>query len=596
MVADGVLNFKLAIPRYEKSGGDYHDKVGVFIDSKQNMVAIHGSFNDTVKGSLNGEAFSVFKSWEVGQSAYVRKHLERLTKLLNDGNSQFKVCTISEAAKKAFVNLRSSPSRPYSLSLKKTLIIDNYIKDVHCPVKLYPFQEQAINLWIEGNCRGIFEMATGTGKTFTSLAAAVNRFGTLSKLSLIILVPYLHLLEQWQKRCEEFGFLPILCSGEHHGWQQEVQSKVQDFNIGALTNICIIAVHDTAASEKFGKAIKRLPSDFTMIIGDEVHALGSSAMQQALIPLASMRLGLSATPRRWFDEAGTDTIFSYFEKVCFEFTIDEAIGQYLTPYMYYPVTITLSPKELSEYQELSHKISMLNHSSDKNSDIEEICKKLLIKRAKIIASAEQKIQRLLTILKSLIAEKIKEGKEIRDILVYCAPGSHRQVLKAVAELGLRCHEFVHTVSISARTKILNQFEKGIIQVLIAIKCLDEGVDVPSTQTAFFLASTTNPREFVQRRGRVLRLSGGKSKAEIYDFIVVPEPYSEKFAYETGKSLLTREMPRFAEFSSTAMNQFQARSVVRDIVDQYEMLHLLDEKPWDVYHELKNMDIEKSMKR
>ncbi|MCP4109899.1 MAG: hypothetical protein GY749_30995 [Desulfobacteraceae bacterium] len=153
---------------------------------------------------------------------------------------------------------------------------------------------------------------------------------------------------------------------------------------------------------------------------------------------------------------------------------------------------------------------------------------------------------------------------------------------------------------SERTKVLDQFEKGIIQALIAIKCLDEGVDVPSTQIAFFLASTTNPREFVQRRGRVLRLADGKSKAELYDFIVEPEPHSEYFNYETGKSLLTREMPRFAEFSSDAMNQFHARSVVRDIVDQYEMLHLLDERPWDMYHELmKNMELEeleKSLER
>ncbi|MCP4109901.1 MAG: DEAD/DEAH box helicase family protein [Desulfobacteraceae bacterium] len=232
---------------------------------------------------LNGEAFSVFKSWESGQKIYVQKHLERLTRLLAGGNRQFRVCAIPEVAKEAFVNLRSSISRPYSLPFEKNTTIDNHPEAFHCPVRLYPFQEKAIHFWTERNYRGIFEMATGTGKTFTSLAAAVSRINVLGKLSLIILVPYLHLLEQWQKRCEEFGFLPVLCSSEHRGWQQEVLSKIQDFNFGALETVCIIAVHDTAASEKFRKAVKRLPADYTMIIGDEVHALGSMTKRQAML-------------------------------------------------------------------------------------------------------------------------------------------------------------------------------------------------------------------------------------------------------------------------------------------------------------------------
>lgn len=429
-------------------------------------------------------------------------------------------------------------------------------------------------------------MATGTGKTVTSLSAAVNRLEILKKLCLIILVPYLHLLDQWRRNCEEFGFLPILCSGEHRGWQQNVQSKIQDLNFGAISNICIIAVHDTGASKKFGKCVKRLPKDYTMLIGDEVHALGSPTMQRAFLGQAAMRLGLSATPKRWFDEAGTEVIFSYFETVCFELTIDQAIGKYLTPYLYHPVPVYLSQNEMAEYEDLTRKISVFGQKSEKDTESEETLKKLLIKRAKIIASTEEKIPKLLSILKENIKKAKKEGKEIRNILIYCAPGLHKDVLVAVSKLRLRCHEFVHTVSISDRERILKQFAEGIIQVLVAIKCLDEGVDVPSTRTAFFLASTTNPREFVQRRGRVLRLAKEKNKAELYDFIVMPEIPSETFNRETGKSLLRREMPRFAEFSSSALNEFEARAIVRYIADIYEMLHLLDEKPWEIYHELR----------
>jgi superfamily II DNA or RNA helicase len=262
-------------------------------------------------------------------------------------------------------------------------------------------------------------MATGTGKTVTSLSAAVKRLETLKKLSLIILVPYLHLLDQWRRNCEEFGFLPILCSGEHRGWQQNVQSKIQDFNFGAISNICIIAVHDTGASERFGKCVKRLPTGYTMLIGDEVHALGSPRMQRALLHHAAMRLGLSATPKRWFDEEGTERIFSYFERVCFELTIDQAIGRYLTPYLYHPVPVYLSPNELSEYEDLSRKISIFGQQSEKNTESEETLKKLLIKRSKIIASTEKKIPKLLSILKYNIKAAENEGKELRNILIYC---------------------------------------------------------------------------------------------------------------------------------------------------------------------------------
>lgn len=124
---------------------------------------------------------------------------------------------------------------------------------------------------------------------------------------------------------------------------------------------------------------------------------------------------------------------------------------------------------------------------------------------------------------------------------------------------------------------------------MAIKCLDEGVDVPSTRIAFVLASSTNPREFVQRRGRILRTARGKSEAVIYDYIVVP-PYERlSLKEDVDVSILKREMPRFAEFAFSALNEFQARSAVRDILDHYEMLNLLDEKPWDVYHNLRQWD-------
>ncbi len=592
MVADEILDFRFAVPKEYSRGGDYHDKVGIFIDVNGDRVAIHGSFNDTYKGSLNGEAFSVFKSWEKGQYPFVEQHHRRLNQLWTHGNRQFHIITIPEAVRKRIITLRSTLDRPYILPEKiSTEVFLKTDVGLYDPFNLYAYQKEAIENWISANCRAVFEMATGTGKTITSLSAAVNRYNKVQRLALIILVPYLHLLEQWEGECRKVGFNPILCSSAHNDWHLKVKSKIQDFNIKALNHICILAVHDTASTDKFAKATKNLKTEYTMIIGDEVHELGAPILKKAMVPNAGMRLGLSATPKRWFDEAGTNIIFNYFGPVCFEFPLEKAIGKYLTPYEYNPELVSLIPDELDIYETLTVRIGQLsrlieNEKTRIEPEIEVELKKLLLERAHIVASAHNKLEQLIIILSKMI--HIADNTQILNhILIYCAPGTHKKVLRAVANLGLRCHEFVHTVSLSDRQKILDQFSSGEIQAIVAIKCLDEGIDIPSTRTAFFLSSTSNPREFVQRRGRILRLAKGKEKAIVYDFIVVPRPEYIPLKRDIDAGLLRREMPRFAEFASASTNEFSAREKIWDLLNHYELLDLLDKKPWDIYNNILN---------
>jgi len=585
MVADGTLEFRFALPRDRMSAGDYHDKVGIFSDSTGARVAIHGSLNDSIKASLNGEAFSVFKSWDPGQAPYVEMHQKRLEALWNNQNKQFRVCRIPDAIREKFIKLRISSKAPYS----SPSALYGGASFPSCPVKLHDYQETAIKKWREADCRGVFEMATGTGKTITSLAAASSIYRENGRLALLILVPYLHLLQQWERNCQQFGFDPILCSGEHGRWQIAAKSAIQDFNIGVKNHLCILAVHKTAATDRFAAAIRRLPVSDTLLIGDEAHGLGAAHLRKAMTEKAGLRLGLSATPRRWFDDEGTDTLFSYFGLTCFEFTIDQAIGKFLTPYEYYPQLVNLTDAETDQYDELTQKIIAISTLAEHNPELRDRLQRLLLQRARIISSAQQKLPALLYLLSRMQEDCRQRDEEPAGILVYCAPGEHSKVLQSVAALGLRCHEFVHDVNLSDREKLLALFDTGNIQVLVAIKCLDEGIDVPSTRTAFILASSTNPREFVQRRGRILRRAPGKSLAVIYDFLVVPP--ANRLALKLGSDvgILQREMPRFVEFASSAMNQFSARAVIRDILDRLEMLNLLDEKPWDVYHTLKRWD-------
>ena len=580
LVADGLLAFRLAVPRASGAAGDYHDKVGVFMDQRGDAVAIHGSFNDTLGGTLNGEAFSVFRSWDEGQRPFVEKHRERLSKLWKEGNAQFTTYSIPEAARERFVRLRGSRERPYRLP--SAGLGHGQTRVPMCPFQLRDFQADAVRKWVENGCRGILEMATGTGKTITALAAASERYSFLGRLVLIVSVPYLHLVQQWASVCRQFGFLPVLCSGEHRNWHIEAKSVVTDFRLQLLSHVCLLVVHNTSATPLFLEVAGGAPSDFCMFVADEAHALGAPAFQTGLLPGAGMRMGLTATPHRWYDEEGTAVLMRYFSGVAFEYPLEEAIGKHLVPYEYHPISVTLTEEEEAEYRQITDKVASLQGWTQADPQIEETIELLLIKRARLMAGAAGKLAALLAELRSMLKQARMSGQELRDILIYCAPGTHREVLSAVTTLGLRCHEFVHTVNLADREKVLDHFARGDLQALVAIKCLDEGVDVPSTRTAFFLASTTNPREFIQRRGRVLRLAEGKKRAIIYDFVVIP---SDECSEETGQSILRREMPRFAEFAQAACNEFEARSKLHDILDRYGMLNLFDERPWDVYRKL-----------
>jgi superfamily II DNA or RNA helicase len=577
LIADEVLEFRFAIPRPHVAG-DYHDKVGVFTDSADDTVAIHGSFNDSVQGTLNGEAFSVFKSWDPGHAAFVNQHRRRLLSLWNGDNAQFTACGIPDAIRDAIIHLRTSDSRPYSLpsSWEEACAPDG----PRCPVTLREFQEAAISEWEKAHYRGIFEMATGTGKTYTALACAARRFAETGKLAAVVLVPYVHLVEQWARDCRKFGFVPVLCSSAHPGWRHEAKSVLRGFRTG-LSHACLLAVHNTAATTDFAQLTAHIPESQCMLVADEVHGLGAGKLRAALLPRATMRLGLSATPRRWFDEDGTRVLMDYFNGVCFEYSLRQAIGTFLVPYQYHPLLTSLTDEEEARFADLTGRIDSLRNQAEEDPEIEEAIKRLLIERARIVGAAANKLPLLLTLLSGMRDQIRQRGDDLKHILIYCAPGAHQRVLQEVSALGIRCHEFVHTVTLTQRSEVLQHFANGDIQVLVAIKCLDEGVDVPSTRTAFFMASTTNPREFVQRRGRILRLSPGKKRATVFDFVVTPGSGTPD---DIARLLLRRELPRFVECAAAASNEFEARSLIREILDRYEMLNLLDEYPWDLYLE------------
>jgi superfamily II DNA or RNA helicase len=385
-------------------------------------------------------------------------------------------------------------------------------------------------------------------------------------------------LDQWREDCIEFGYSPILCGSSHNNWRIKLRSAITDFKLSA-SDLCIIAVHKTASDHPFIDAVSKIPSEQIMLIADEVHGLGSGVLKNALRDEYEMRLGLSATPSRWYDESGTAVLLNYFNSICFQFTLRDAIPEYLVEYRYEPNLVYLTALEENRIGELSALIGRLS-SKKGAAGLDELEQRMLEKALRDRASVVKKAENKLLVLRDRLRSLRASGETFKHSLFYSPESQHLDVLRVLRDDGIPAHQFIGEDVPKERRKILDDFDKGRISSLVAMKCLDEGVDVPATKTAFFIASTTNPKEFIQRRGRVLRKAKGKKRANIYDFIVVPSPETPE---AVAQYLLEREMPRFAEFSDLAENKYRARDVLRPILDRYEMLHLLDLKPWDVYH-------------
>lgn len=445
-------------------------------------------------------------------------------------------------------------------------------------IKLRDYQLEAVKEFEENNNVGIFDMATGTGKTFTSLYAANQNYHEKKEQFLVIVVPFVHLINQWSEDFHIFDidyYLEIAYSKQL--WVKKLKDWIWDYNKGYRKRVVVVGSYKSMMNKEFQELIKTIKRN-TFLIADECHYIGSKEARKNNFSLFSAKLGLSATPRRWWDEEGSEAINRLFDRTVYTYSMEEAIEEkILTNYLYYPVKVELNEDEKSEYNQLSKKISRLMFRQVNDNELDEQLKMLVLKRARVIQNAEQKKERLYSLL--------KKQEVLSHTLVYCGIGQVSEIVESISNLGIRVHRFNSELNQFEREKILKRFSDGEIQVLVAIKCLDEGVDVPSTRTAYFLSSTSNPREFIQRRGRVLRKSKGKILSEIYDFIVLPDkPGTDRDLF---KSIAEKEMPRFSEFSQFAINQYDAREQITPILRRYELDYLMDITPWEMYEQIKS---------
>lgn len=591
MIADDILDFRLAVPRGELSGGEFHDKFGIFSDSEGNRLSFNGSYNDSIQGLRNYESIKIFCSWNEAFAPLVEADIQRFEALWQNRDPNVKVYELPQAARDSILKLRTL-DRPYGVSSGTKVREDEsgvYIEPGTIPswLKLRDYQLAAIQAWKDygqppgdpSARRGILSMATGAGKTLTALYLACKLAERNSPFVLIVACPFLNLAEQWIREMRKFGLEAIGCFGGKKRWHQPLSDAFQRLKSKGEGILPIVVSNDTFSSKAF-QDLLRPESCVHLFVADEVHNLGAEHLSRSLPEGIKLRLGLSATPKRHHDDEGTNALLQYFGDIVYEFTLKEAIEHgCLTRYYYFPVLVTLDEDEATEYADLTRRLSQFMRGDD-GVKFSDGAKPLLMRRARLLGQARQKLVALDQILRSM---KEKPTKAV----FYCGDGrvrdpitdEERRQLDAVSSLLTDEHElgvrtFTFRESPAEREEILDQLRDGSLDGIVAIRCLDEGIDVPELGVGFLLASSTNPRQFIQRRGRLLRRSEGKEFATIYDFVVIPPDLSgdvDDKAFNMERNLFRRELGRISDFCETAENGPEALQKLQDLRRKYNLL-------------------------
>jgi superfamily II DNA or RNA helicase len=346
----------------------------------------------------------------------VQADARRFERLWGNEDPNVRVYALPEAAREQILRLRKG-ERPYPAPpwIQQQLHeLSNVYKPaqpaIPSPITLRDYQEEAITAWFDHDCKGLLEMATGTGKTITALAASARLYEREQHLAVIIAVPYQHLVDQWREEAEAFGYKPILAYQSKSRWLDALNHEIIEFNGRYRPFISVITTHTTFISPDFQSALARLQAP-SLLIADEAHHLGAERSRQNYPHQIPYRLALSAMPDRWFDDVGTAALRAYFGETVFAFTLEQAIGVSLTPYYYYPHLVPLTDEEMDEYEALSVKIARLVNQED--VEMQEALKHLLIKRARLLNTAVNKLQTL--------SDLIDQEAHIEHTLFYCAP-------------------------------------------------------------------------------------------------------------------------------------------------------------------------------
>lgn len=460
----------------------------------------------------------------------------------------------------------------------------SYIKKnakFHMPdyVKMRGYQDTANDQWFKQHCKGIYSMCTGAGKTFTALAAMVRLAEQLNdKLAVFIVCPYIHLVSQWEEDVIEWAPIPIIAHSKSTTprWEDRLKQACRRFRKEGAPFVCI-TTNDTFSGPKVQPYVTKFTEDDNILfIVDEAHNFGSETLSSIMPEQFKYRIALSATIERHMDRAGTARLFRFFGDEVINYGLEDAIrDKALVPYDYFPIPVYLQNDELNTYQQLTRELKKYLIQKNGKLRVSEAGKFIVYQRTRLLAGARGKV--------ALLMELMGDYRDKKNILVYCGATmaededsgeESRQIdlvtQKLRSEYGMSVQRFTAEEDLKERQNIKEYFQDGLYQVITAIKCLDEGVNIPGIQTAFILSSSRNPKEFIQRRGRLLRRSEGKNKAVIYDFVTLPRDLDDVLPtnYNEDKSIILGELARINEFGKLASNREKAEELMTHIMDSY----------------------------
>lgn len=593
MISRGMLEIQLAFMETDTGINIYHEKMSVFIDDEGNRVAYSGSLNETDAAFChNFESIFTFCSWKdksqrdgVGQIEFDFDNIwENNTKKLN-------VIPFPKVALDRLMSYQkdaisfNSDTREYGHTQIRTPV---NIAEIPSNVTLRPYQTEAVRRWFAQSCRGIMSMCTGAGKTFTAMAAAVRLGNKLNqKLGIFIVCPYIHLVSQWEEDLVEWGFSPIIAHSKSTApaWQNALRTAFRRFRRTGTPFVCI-TTNDTFASNKIQPMIQSFSADENiLLIVDEAHNFGTESLSACMPEHIKYRMALSATIERHMDKAGTKRLFEFFGEQCIIYGLDRAIQDgTLVPYEYYPIPVFLEDDELKRYQELSQRLKKFLVKKNGKLQISDAGKSVVYARTRLLAAARAKIPLLMSLL--------EPRKHEKNMLVYCGATTvedekclteNRQIdvvtRKMREELHISVQRFTAEEGLAERRDIKQYFQDGLYQAITAIQCLDEGVNIPKICTAFILSSSRNPKQFIQRRGRLLRRSEGKDKAVIFDFVTLPRDLRDVVPgdYDSDRTIILGELARIHEFGQLANNRDESEALMDQIMSAYNIYINIEEE-------------------
>ncbi len=562
----------------------FHPKVWLFRKG-DDVIAAHGSSNMTYAGiQKNIEQISISKSWEDPTQHYTTERFcDQFKQLWENEVESCIVVEMPQAIRDDLLHTYRSDIPPTETdfrtlydqatgSIKESPAdYDSSRTSFVIPSELRfqdgPFEHQgrAVDAWCEADYQGILEMATGSGKTITAMICAHRLYNVQKPLLIVVAAPYIPLIQQWCDEILPFGLTAVnlTASTGARGRARELNKIRRRLRIGRSGIEIVVVSHVTLCNSEFKTEIKKMDCK-TLLIADEVHNLGSERFITDLPTFFDYRLGLSATPIRQYDEHGTEVLFSFFGPVVFQFTLEEAIGRCLVEYEYYVHPVELTEDEMDQWYALTEKIKANSWRKEEN-ETDEYLMKLLRDRRALLENAENKIEALEAVL-------TREGfRQLQYTLIYASDKAPQQ-LEAVNALlkarGVLFHQLTYkeTPNSEKTAKIIQSFQEGTLHVLTAKRVLDEGVNIPQIKKAFILASTTVERQWVQRRGRLLRTcrETDKTHSEIHDFIALPSNMDD--IDDEARKLIESELSRVMKFSKLALNAGRTDGPL-DIIDR-----------------------------